>query len=310
MDVITMLAFGYKFGYLSEDKDVYDYIKITEANMPIMLVMALFPALTKLVQSRPLRGLLPSERDPLGFGKFIAVAKRVVNERLASSDPFRRDMLGSFLRHGLTREEAQGEMLVQIIAGSDTTATAIRTTMLLLMGSPACYAKLAAELRTAVAEDRIGNPITDAQARDLPYLQAVIKEGLRMAPPVVGLQSTLVPKGGDVICGYKIPEGAEVGVATWAVQHSTAVYGEDATMFRPERWIEAKGDKLKEMSSTWDLIFKYGKWQCLGKTVALIELNKIFVEVSRLRQCAFQCWIIFADQASWCSCCVDTIWLL
>jgi cytochrome P450 len=245
-----------------------------------MLVMAVFPVLTKVVQSRLFRGLLPSERDPLGMGKFIAVAKQVVTDRLSSADPFRRDMLGSFLRHGLTREEASGEMLVQIIAGSDTTATAIRATMLHLMCSPASYTKLAAEIRQADKDGRISSPITDAQARELPYLQAVIKEGLRIHPPVVGLQGTIVPKGGDVISGFKVPEGTEVGISAFAVQRSKAVYGEDAKLFRPERWLEAKGEKLKTMQMSWDLVFKYGKWQCLGKTVALIELNKVFVEVS------------------------------
>ena len=53
-----------------------------------------------------------------------------MTDRLASANPYRRDMLGSFLAHGLTREEAQGELLLQIVAGSDTTATAIRMTML------------------------------------------------------------------------------------------------------------------------------------------------------------------------------------
>jgi hypothetical protein len=51
--------------------------------------------------------------------------------------------------------------------------------------------------------------------------------------------------------------------------------------------LEAKGDKLEEMSSTVDLVFHSGKWQCLGKTVALMEFNKIFVEV-RLLHCVLR----------------------
>lgn len=188
-------------------------------------------------------------------------------------------MLGSFLKHGLTREEAEGETLVQIIAGSDTTATAIRTTMLYLMASPHSYAALAGEVRGAAAGGRISSPITDAEARELPYLQAVIKEGLRIHPPVAGLMSTVVPKGGDVIHGIAVPEGTEIGSSAFGVQYSKDVYGVDAEQFRPERWLEAKGQRLKDMTSTWELIFKYGKWQCLGRTVALIELNKVFVEV-------------------------------
>lgn len=208
------------------------------------------------------------------------MAKRVVAERLGPNGTDRKDMLGSFLKHGLSREEAEGEALVNIIAGSDTTATAIRTTMLYLMSSPQAYRKLAHEIRTAAAKGQISSPITDEEARTLPYLQAVIKEGMRVFPPVTGLMPTVVPPGGDVIRGIPVPEGTEIGWSAFGVQHNKGVYGLDAETFRPERWLEVKDEKvLQEMTSTWELVFKYGKWQCLGRSVALLELNKIFVEV-------------------------------
>ncbi len=208
------------------------------------------------------------------------VAKQIVNERLASDDPYRKDMLGSFLSHGLTREEAEGESLVQILAGSDTTATALRTTLLYLMSTPKAYARLAAEIRAAAAENRISSPVSDAEARELPYLQAVIREGLRVFPPVAGSMDVVVPPGGDLICDKYVPEGTEVGISVFSVQHLTSVYGDDAEMFRPERWLEAGEEEERRMANTWALIFKAGKWQCLGKDVALLELNKVFVEVS------------------------------
>lgn len=214
------------------------------------------------------------------------VAKQVVNDRLASKSPQRKDMLASFLRHGLSREEAEGEALVNIIAGSDTTATAIRTTMLYLMSSPQVYRKLAHEIRAAAADGKLSSPITDEEARGLPYLQAVIKEGLRVFPPVTGLMPTMVPPGGDVICGIHLPEGTEIGWSAFGVQHNKGVYGMDAETFRPERWLEAKDEEqLRAMNSTWELVFKYGKWQCLGRSVALMELNKVFVEVSPATPC-------------------------
>lgn len=71
LDIITDLAFGQSFGYLAQDTDIHDYIKITEDSMPVMMVLTVIPALARLMQSKYLRRLMPSEHDRVGFGKFI-----------------------------------------------------------------------------------------------------------------------------------------------------------------------------------------------------------------------------------------------
>ncbi len=83
LDVITSLAFGRNFGHIKNDADVYSYVKITEDSMPIMLMLTIFPFLTKILQSRLMRGLLPSEKDPAGFGRFISYASTPSLESLA-----------------------------------------------------------------------------------------------------------------------------------------------------------------------------------------------------------------------------------
>jgi hypothetical protein len=71
LDVISDLAFGQAFGYLEQDDDVFDFIKITRSFFPVALVMANVPLLVSLLHSRLLRGALPKESDKLGFGAFI-----------------------------------------------------------------------------------------------------------------------------------------------------------------------------------------------------------------------------------------------
>jgi len=71
LDVISDLAFGNAFGYLDQDADVYDYLKMTKTFIPIMVTLGNLPWLASLLQSRLLRGLMPSESDKLGFGAFI-----------------------------------------------------------------------------------------------------------------------------------------------------------------------------------------------------------------------------------------------
>lgn len=210
-------------------------------------------------------------------------------ERFKDQAKSRRDMLGSFIRHGLSQEEASSEALLQVLAGNDTSATTIRSVMLGLLTNPGAYSKLRAEIDSAITTGRISSPITDAEGREMPYLQAVIKEGLRILPPAGGLLSKTVPPGGDIIDGKFIPGGTHIGSSSLGIHRSKKTFGPDAELFVPERWLDADAGRLAQMTSTVDLVFHYGKYQCLGKTVAFMEFNKIFVEV-RMFASEFTYW--------------------
>ncbi|KAH8816215.1 pisatin demethylase [Xylogone sp. PMI_703] len=278
LDVISNVAYGEPFGFLTTDSDVHEYIKMTEENLPSIIMVTVLPWLNWLLQLPIIKSALPSETDKIGFGKIIGIAKKVVGERFGPDKKVQKDMLGSFINHGLTQREAESETLVQILAGSDTTATAIRATLLHLVTNPRVVSKLLDEIATAKPSRPI---IKDAEARNMLYLQAVIKEGLRIFPPVTGLMSKLVPPGGDTYNGLFIPEGTKIGYCAWGVFHDKSIWGDDVNVYRPERWLEGTGEELHLRESTLELIFSYGRWQCLGKNVALIELNKVFVELLR-----------------------------
>ena len=224
-----------------------------------------------------------------------------MSERFGNEKKDRNDMLGSFIRHGLSQREAESEVLAQMyalpvtspgrslekhanthlksVAGSDTTATALRVTLLHIITNPRVYNTLNSEILSASQNQQISSPITDIEAKDLPYLQAVIKEGLRIWPPVSAWLEKEVPKNGDVIEGRFVPGGTKIAVAGWAMQRAKNVYGQDADVFRPERWLEVDAEKVREMTKVLDLIFGYGRFGCLGRSIAFIELNKVFVEV-------------------------------
>lgn len=167
------------------------------------------------------------------------------------------------------------------MAGSDTTATAIRATFLYIITNPRILAKLRAE----ISSSSISSPIRDSEAKKLPYLQAIIKEGLRIHPPFVGLLSKEVPPEGDVINGMFIPGGCSISYCGFGIFRNKKTWGEDANLFRPERWLEYSPEELREAESVLDLIFSGGRWQCLGRNLAQMELNKVFVEVSLSQYC-------------------------
>jgi len=234
----------------------------------------------KILQSPLMKIFLPSDKDTLGLGRVMGIAKEAVSKRFGPDKTTQRDMLGSFINHGLSQEEAESESLVQIIAGSDTTATALRSIMLYIITSPGIYTKLQSEIDAAIRAQLISSPITDAEAKRLPYLQACIKEGLRIWPPITGLMPKASPTN-DFINGQLIPAGTKVCWAAWRVFRNKDIFGADADMFRPDRWLEADEEQLKIMESTAELAFSPGRWQCLGKAIAFIELNKALVELFR-----------------------------
>lgn len=156
----------------------------------------------------------------------------------------------------------------------------MRATVLFVCTNPRIYTKLQAELDNAESEHRLTHPITtDAEAKTLPYLQACIKEGLRMWPPVLGLMQKTVPPAGDHLHDQFVPGGTNIGYCAWGLHRNADIFGEDATIFRPERWLEAEGEVLAEMNRTLDLVFGAGRYACLGKPIALIELGKTLAEV-------------------------------
>jgi cytochrome P450 len=155
------------------------------------------------------------------------------------------------------------------------------------ISSPTRSCTLQKEIDSGIATGKISSPITDAEARQLPYLQACIKEGLRIMPPASGAFFKTVPPAGDTIDGKFIPGGTQIGSSPLGIHCSKKIFGTDADMFRPERWLDASEEHFAYMASTVDLIFHYGKYQCLGKNVALMEFNKVFVEVRADVSCKY-----------------------
>lgn len=290
LDVISSVGLGRSFGMLVSDKDSHDFIKSSEEGL---YTASIFMALgISWLAHVPWLGrlLAPSPKDPTGFGKMVATCFHYVDQRAADPTNERSDMLASFIRHGLVGDELRTESAEQVLAGSDTTSAAISGVFLHLMANPRVQRKLQREIDEAVQSGDFSRLsasgiIIHERARQLPYLQAVIREGMRVRPPVVNIFSKEVPPGGDTVKvdgqSVFIPGGTCIGYSAVAMHHDKALYGDDSQSFRPERWFEKDPEKLAAMTRTNDLIFGDGKWQCLGKPVAMVELGKIVFEVRR-----------------------------
>ncbi|KAF7188764.1 Cytochrome P450 monooxygenase [Pseudocercospora fuligena] len=317
LDVVSKVAFDAKFYDLRDDRDNHGYIAEIENLLPSITWIAPVPGFVKFLTDIGLLQMAAKFADGrAGVEKVKRIAHEQVEKRFQldgrPKDEMRSDMLGSFIRHGLSRERAKEEAVLNLTAGSDTTASTIRATMLNIMTSPRLCRLLTAEIDDAVARGALppeGQVVSEDQARQLPLLQATIKEGLRWYPAVAAELSKLTPPQGDAICGYYVPGGTKVGTSMKALHRNEELYGPDAEAFRPERWLLSSeaATKLPEYLAPWnlsgplthplghetdpakllamlrnnDLVFGNGRFQCLGKPVAWLELNKIFVELLR-----------------------------
>src|ERR1700761_282778 len=124
--------------------------------------------------------------------------------------------------HGFSRDELWGESNLLIIAGSDTTSTALAATFFYLVHNPSVLQEAAQEIRSTfstVEEIAHGPKLTGCH-----FLRACIDEAMRMSPPVGGALPRRVLPGGMIVDGRNIPEGVDVCVPHYTIHHNPAYY--------------------------------------------------------------------------------------
>jgi len=151
-----------------------------------------------------------------------------------------------------------------LFAGHETTALTLTYAIFLLATNPEKQARVHEEL------DALGGgPPTAADLSDLPYLERVIQEALRLYPPafVVFREPTTDVELG----GYTIPAGSTLSLPQWNVHRDSRWY-DDPEQFRPERWTEAMEEELPEYAY---FPFGGGPRHCIGMRFATMEARLI-----------------------------------
>ncbi|KAI1502492.1 cytochrome P450 [Biscogniauxia marginata] len=280
-DIITRLGYGAAWGFLDADHSLYGYIEHIDSKLWLQSILISIPGMMTLFHSPLLSPFLPHRNDKKGIGKVMGVSQKLIEERFQQDVSHKRDMIQSFIRHGMTVEELKGEAMLQIIAGADTSANVLRGIIMYTMTTPRVYSRLKHEIRECLDRDEASSPITFEQAQKLPYLQAVFLEGFRLNAPVICGHYKLVPPEGDTLEGLFLPGGTAIGHNTYAMMRRKDIFGEDVNLFRPERFLECDEDKRIEMERTIDIVFGGGRWMCAGKAIAIMELNKVTFELFR-----------------------------
>ncbi|CAO1410718.1 unnamed protein product [Diamesa serratosioi] len=174
----------------------------------------------------------------------------------------------------LTNDEITEEVDTFMFEGHDTTTSAISFTLYLLSQNADVQQKVLEESRRILGNDRLVAP-TYNQLQEMKYLEAVIKESLRIFPPVPMFGRFLEE---DVtVDGYTIPAGVNFNMMIYLVNKDSKYYSEPEK-FMPERFIETNDKNENPFIYT---PFSAGPRNCIGQKFAMLELKSTLSSIVR-----------------------------
>ena len=216
-----------------------------------------------------------------------------------------------------SKKDVYNEVYTSIWAGSDTTSPAMNSCFYHLVKNQECMDKVVKELDEGTKDGRVSQPQAKfSELVKLPYLNAVIKEAMRINPSVGLGAPRYVPKEGADIpmgdsffpdaasstekeqatetphffpstSGWPIPTKLIISLNPSVVHFDTDMYGKDAEVFRPERWlpdpvkqVDEEKARIDRMERTY-FAFGAGDRICIGRNISGVEIYKLVATVLR-----------------------------
>jgi cytochrome P450 len=217
---------------------------------------------------------MESFRSAVNAGDLTPDANKTVIERLWMHHE-------SVKKGGLSDLEIASECSDHFLAGIDTTSD---TTMFLIwaLSLPSNHKYQSRVIEEALdipgtSLNKFGNPTVEAGDR-LPYLDAVIKETLRVYAPIPESEPREPPQD-TVIDGYSIPARTVVSLEPYALHRNVEVFPEPLK-FNPERWLNSSEQQLTEMKRWW-WAFSSGGRMCIGMHLAMAEMVALVPAIYR-----------------------------
>ncbi|KAL2320829.1 hypothetical protein Fmac_029798 [Flemingia macrophylla] len=177
----------------------------------------------------------------------------------------------------LDKDSIKAFIMDILVAGTDTSAVTMEWGMAELINNPRVLEKAREEIDSVIGKSRI---VEESDIINLPYLQAIVKETMRMHPagPLIFRESSR----GAVVCGYNIPAKTRLFINVWAIGRDPK-HWESPLEFRPERFIENGASGLDVRGQHYHLIpFGSGRRMCPGASLAL---QVVHVNLAAMIQC-------------------------
>ncbi|KAL3243347.1 hypothetical protein MRX96_020609 [Rhipicephalus microplus] len=206
-----------------------------------------------------------------------AAARRIEDEKLVSKATILRNLL---LEKKLTFGEVFTYTSDFILAGVDTTAFAMTCLLFQLAKNQEAQKKVRQEVQAAVEEN---SRTIMPEPENMPFLQACLKESLRLMPPSPGIYRVL--DHDVVMSGYVVPAGVPIFIDYYVAGRITENF-DNPEVFLPERWLKVQREDL-HFDRYASLPFSFGPRMCPGRTIA--ELQETSADAARARLTELEC---------------------
>ncbi|RIA91638.1 cytochrome P450 [Glomus cerebriforme] len=274
IEVLGKLAFGYKFGCLESEEtphiiNIYKFI--------ISTVESVYRIVFPWISNLPTEHNKKFHRAIKEFDEFIfdiieTKRNKIKNNSEKYTNNGRVDLLTSMLelseREGIHTDTKQlrDEMVIFFVAGHDTTSMSLSTSFYYLAKYPEMQEKARAEVISILGNEPV-IPTSD-QLKEMKYINAIIKESLRMFPPASGLSFRTLEEQ-IKIGSHVIPKKTLCTVNIWQLLHDPENW-ENPSQYNPERFLNNK----KRHPFSW-IPFSSGPRNCIGQNFSLMEQRVI-----------------------------------
>ncbi|RYO91873.1 hypothetical protein DL762_001953 [Monosporascus cannonballus] len=337
-DVIGEITYGKRHGFVEKNKDVDGIVDYLSNLFLYVAPIGQIPWLDRLFQKNPIYlklsqwGFLDATMPVARFARarmaerlgpnlsgdpkkpLLPVAATANSSDSGSGDDSKKsqDLLSKFLAAQEARPDFMTDTLVltmavsMAFAGSETTAISLAAVFYYVLRDARVLTRLRAEIddaaRRGAFSDRTAGLVTWAESQRLPYLDACVKEAFRMHPAAGLPLERIVPSpAGAEIAGHRVPGGTIVGCSAWVIHRRPEIWGPDADVYKPERWLvedddagastpTARAERERHIREMNGHMFQFGMGSrtCIGKNISLLEIYKVVPSLLRRFEIRFK----------------------
>ncbi|KAL2002185.1 hypothetical protein VTN02DRAFT_482 [Thermoascus thermophilus] len=280
-DTMSQVTFSETLGILEAGNDDRKILETSCRSLDYFAPVCQIPELDLLLDKNPVYRL-----GPPSFGWATLFSIEALKKRIQRGPTLggKNDFLDKFLEAKKKHPELVDDNMVvtylisNVIAGSDTTASSLCSAIYHILKHPEVHRKLREEIHGA----QLPIPASWKDIQDLPYLNAVMKEAMRIHPGVGLMLERVVPEGGLALPdGRFVPAGTIVGMNPWVINRNEEVFGPNTDEFIPERWLKYDHETEEQFSTRvsrmkgCDLTFGAGSRVCIGRYLSQFESYKL-----------------------------------